>query len=256
MDLLAPSRWRQIDLLSDIHLDVREPDTYALWSNYLRGTSADAIFILGDLFEVWVGDDVLEQPDRFESQCVSDLSAAGSRLDLRIMTGNRDFLMGQQLLARCNANTLPDPTTLVFGQQRIVLSHGDALCLDDTDYQSFRRVVRSQSWQQNFLSKPFSQREAIAREIREQSASKQHAAPESGHADVDARAALDLLSAQESATLIHGHTHRPGETQLGSGKKRLVLSDWVANATPPRADIIRLTLSDDSGLHISRTSLV
>ena len=255
MDLLAPSHWRQIDLLSDIHLDVRQPHTYALWSNYLRHTSADAVFILGDLFEVWVGDDVLEQPQRFETQCAADLSVAGRRLDLRIMVGNRDFLMGRGLLDICNATALPDPCTLVFGQQRTVLSHGDALCLADTDYQSFRKLVRSPQWQQDFLSKPFPEREAIARGIREQSASRQHAPPKPTYYDVDARAALDLLTEQGANTLLHGHTHRPGEMPLAQDKRRLVLSDWEADATPPRGDIIRLTLNNQSALITQRVRL-
>jgi UDP-2,3-diacylglucosamine hydrolase len=250
MEFVAPSHWQTIDLLSDIHLDAGEPETFQLWRSYLGNTPADAVFILGDLFEVWVGDDVLDTPQSFEHQCAEVLKAAGARLSLFLMAGNRDFLMGAALMARCNARAIDDPFTLVFGQQRIVLSHGDAQCIADTDYQAFRKLVRSPQWQQEFLGKPLSERRAIARSIRNQSESKKSSGE--WYADVDAVAALELLKVHDAAVLIHGHTHRPGQVDLGNANMRWVLSDWVVKSTPPRADVLRLTADGDSRVRITR----
>ena len=250
MELAAPSHWKTVDFLSDIHLDAGERETFELWRAYLENTHADAVFILGDLFEVWVGDDALDQHHPFEQACVTALRSAGERLNLFIMTGNRDFLMGSALMKNCGAQALPDPTVLIFNGQRFVLSHGDALCTGDTEYQAFRKLVRSPQWQHTFLSKPLTERQAIAREIRSKSETKKSSGD--WYADVDATAALDLLRTHDSTTLIHGHTHRPGQVHLGNGHTRWVLSDWVVNATPPRADVLRLTANGVSATHLTR----
>jgi UDP-2,3-diacylglucosamine hydrolase len=168
------------------------------------------------------------------------------------MVGNRDFLMGSSLMTECNARAIEDPCTLVFGNQRLVLSHGDALCITDTEYQAFRKLVRSSQWQQDFLNKPLRERQEIACSIRSQSESrKSSSAP---YADVDGQAALTLLEGLCADILIHGHTHRPGQVKLADGKSRLVLSDWVASASPPRADVLRLEASGQSGFTLSRIS--
>ena len=137
---------------------------------------------------------------------------------------------------------LPDPTVLDFDGQRWLLSHGDELCLDDVDYQQFRQQVRSGAWQQSFLAKPLPERQAIAKHLRTQSDARKTSG--ASYADVDTAMALAWLEATQASTLIHGHTHRPGEHVLGelNGKqmRRLVLSDWDANATPPRLEVLRL----------------
>src|SRR5690606_29513446 len=127
---------------------------------------------------------------------------------------------------------------LVFQGRRWLLSHGDALCLDDTDYMRFRAQVRQAAWQQDFLAQPLARREAIARDLRAQSEARKR---RTGHdpslwADVDAAAARGWLQRAAADTLIHGHTHRPAEHALGDGLRRVVLSDWDARATPPRAE--------------------
>jgi UDP-2,3-diacylglucosamine hydrolase len=238
MEIVAPSRWKHIEFLSDIHLDETDQPTFEAWRHYLQHTDADAVFILGDLFELWIGDDVLQQPTPFLADCVAALRLAGLRLDLFIMCGNRDFLMGPALMQACQARALVDPTVLTFYGQRVLLTHGDALCLGDTAYQAFRQVVRSATWQADFLAKPLPERQAIALGIREQSAARQ--ALESRYADVDTVAAEALLENREASLMLHGHTHRPGQHALAHGHSRLVLSDWSLGANPARADVLRL----------------
>jgi UDP-2,3-diacylglucosamine hydrolase len=214
----------------------------------MRTATADAVVILGDLFEVWVGDDAV-RAGSFEAECVAVLRDVGQRLSLYIMQGNRDFLMGEALMGACHATLLPDPSVLTFGGQRWTLSHGDALCLDDTEYQAFRRRVRSPVWQADFLNKPLSERQAIAREMREASQSRQQG--QALYADVDPPQALRCLATAHSRHLIHGHTHRPAEHALDALNRRTVLSDWDMQAAPPRAEILRLSLAGQTP-HLNR----
>ena len=238
-ELVAPSHWRTVDFLSDLHLQASEPDTLAAWHHYLQTTPADALFILGDLFEVWVGDDALDDPGSFESQACALLQAASRQRALFFLHGNRDFLIGPGFARHTGATLLHDPTVLVWQGQRLLISHGDALCLDDVDYQRFRVQARSVQWQEHFLAKPLAQRRAQARGIRAESeARKQSGAV---YADVDGPAAIAWLQAARATTLVHGHTHRPAEHPLAPDVRRVVLSDWDAAAQPPRADVLRLT---------------
>lgn len=238
-ELVAPSHWRTVDFLSDLHLQASEPDTLAAWHHYLQTTPADALFILGDLFEVWVGDDALDDPGSFESQACALLQAASRLRALFFLHGNRDFLIGPGFARHTGATLLHDPTVLVWQGQRLLLSHGDALCLDDVDYQRFRVQARSVQWQEHFLAQPLAQRRAQARGIRAESeARKQSGAV---YADVDGPAAIAWLQAAQATTLVHGHTHRPAEHTLAPDLRRVVLSDWDAAAHPPRADVLRLT---------------
>lgn len=248
-ELAAPPSWRTVDFISDLHLNADEPATFTAWQAYLRETPADAVFILGDLFEVWVGDDAvsagLTAPAEasFENRCAQVLGQAGKRLALFFMHGNRDFLVGPALMDACHATLLNDPTVLTFAGQRWLLSHGDALCLDDTDYMAFRQQVRSPGWQQAFLAQPLAERQAIAREMRRQSEARKRSSVDYG--DVDADAARQWLEAAHALVLIHGHTHKPALHNLGDGVSRVVLSDWDAGASVPRAQVLRL---DSSGL--------
>ena len=238
-ELVAPSHWRTVDFLSDLHLQASEPDTLAAWHHYLQTTPADALFILGDLFEVWVGDDALDDPGSVESQACALLLAASRQRALFFLHGNRDFLIGPGFARHTGATLLHDPTVLVWQGQRLLLSHGDALCLDDVDYQRFRVQARSVQWQERFLAQPLAQRRAQARGIRAESeARKQSGAV---YADVDGPAAIAWLQAARATTLVHGHTHRPAEHPLAPDVRRVVLSDWDAAAQPPRADVLRLT---------------
>lgn len=252
MELHAPSHWQRIDVISDLHLQASEPQTFVAWRQYLGQTSADAVFILGDLFEVWVGDDVLTQSTSFEAECARVLQQTAQRLPVYLMHGNRDFLMGDALMQACGATLLPDPTVLQMGTSRWLLSHGDALCLDDTEYQQFRAQVRSAEWQHSFLSQPLTARQEIARKLRSQSEAKKQTGIE--YADVDTGAALQWLAAANATHLLHGHTHKPGFHQLDATHDRTVLSDWDLGAVPPRAEVLRLSWSPgaDSGVQVQR----
>jgi UDP-2,3-diacylglucosamine hydrolase len=238
-ELTAPSHWRTVEFISDLHLQAAEPATVAAWQHYLAATQADALFILGDLFEVWVGDDALQEPGSFEAQACAPLRATAQRMPVFFMHGNRDFLAGNAFLQHCGIAGLHDPTVLAFAGQRHVLTHGDLLCLDDVDYQRFRVLARSSAWQQQFLSLPLAARRAQARGIRQESeARKQSGAP---YADVDHPAAIAWLQAAGAQTVIHGHTHRPAVHALAPGLQRVVLSDWDAAALPPRLETLRLS---------------
>ena len=242
-ELESLPHWRVVDFISDLHLQASEPATFDAWVRYMHATPADAVFILGDLFEVWVGDDAAADSETFEARCAAVLRSTAQTRAVYFMHGNRDFLVGPAFLAQCEVTGLDDPTVLSFASQRWLLSHGDALCLDDVDYLQFRAQVRSPQWQQHFLAQPLEQRRAVARNIRTQSESRKHAG--TVYADVDSTAACQWLQAAHASTLIHGHTHRPAEHDLGNGLHRTVLSDWDLTATPHRAEVLRLT---DSGL--------
>lgn len=238
-ELPAPAGWQCIEFVSDLHLQASEPGTVAAWQHYLAHTSADAVFLLGDIFEVWVGDDVLDEADSFEARCCAHMRAAAQKRPLFFMQGNRDFLTGQKFAERSGCALLADPTVLDFAGQRYLLSHGDALCLDDTAYQQFRALARSSAWQADFLRLPLAQRRAQARGMREQSSTHQRASMV--YAELDSAACRAWLQAARATTLIHGHTHRPADHALAPGLRRIVLSDWDLDAMPPRAQVLRLS---------------
>jgi len=235
--LTAPAQWQQVDLLSDLHLGPDTPGTVARLAQHLAETPAEAVVLLGDIFEVWVGDDARHEP--FEAGVVHLLHGAARRLDLFFMPGNRDFLVGTDMMAAAGMTALPDPTRLDAFGQRWLLAHGDAQCLADAGYQAWRATSRSAAWQADFLAKPLADRQAFGRQARAQSRASQ--AAQLMATDLDADACRALLRAAGATTLIHGHTHRPAEHDLGDGFQRVVLSDWDLDATPPRGDVIRLS---------------
>ena len=239
--LPAPSTWLHIDFISDLHLSASAAATFTTWQRYLQSTPADALFILGDLFDVWVGDDAMSTSavPNFETQCAHILKAASTRLPIFLMHGNRDFLIGSEFSKTAGLTPLHDPTVLNFAGQRWLLSHGDALCLADTDYLQFRTQVRSSNWQHDFLAQPLEQRQQNALALRQQS--EAHKCISAPGLDLDAQASCDWLRAAQAHALIHGHTHKPGEHILEPGLRRIVLSDWDAAATPPRAEVLRLS---------------
>ena len=242
--LQADPAWRCIDLLSDVHLQADRPRTFEAWRRHLLGTSADAVLMLGDLFEVWVGDDA--RHSGFEADCAAVLRQASQQRAIAFMPGNRDFLVGDQLLQETGVQRLADPTVLQAWGQRWLLSHGDALCLADTAYQAFRQQVRGSAWQQAFLQQPLANRRDQARQMRDASTAHQAAQPVDHFFDVDDTAAADALQQVGAAVLIHGHTHRPGSHSLAGGRSRQVLGDWEFDALPQRAACRRL---DAAGLH-------
>ena len=232
----APSHWRGIDFISDLHLCESMPRTFDAWAAHMAGTPADAVFILGDLFEVWVGDDARSR--RFESRCMDVLADAATRVQVAVMVGNRDFLLGAAMLRDSGAMGLPDPTMLTAWGQRILLSHGDELCTADLPYQAFRREVRSPAWQNAFLARPLDERVQAAAQMRRASQARQRFDGDRD-ADVDAGHAVQWMHAGGAAELVHGHTHRPGSNSMAPGFKRHVLSDWDLDGAD-RAEVLRL----------------
>ena len=238
--LQAPAHWQHLDFISDLHLQTSEPATFKAWQHFMQTTQADAVFILGDLFEVWVGDDVLMTPG-FEARCAQILKAASQRLSIFVMHGNRDFLLDSAFAQAGELTLLHDPSVLCFAGERWLLSHGDALCLDDTDYLEFRALVRSPAWQENFLSLPLAQRQQMGQDMRRQSeAHKRSGAP---YADVDEAMTCSWLQMAQARTLIHGHTHKPADHPMTDGLRRIVLSDWDVSARPARAEVLRLSVA-------------
>jgi UDP-2,3-diacylglucosamine hydrolase len=236
----VPAAWRCIDIISDLHLSPALPRTVQAWREHLLHTSADAVLMLGDLFEVWVGDDQRERS--FERLCIDVMAEAASRRTVAFMPGNRDFLLGDAMRRDCGLMALPDPTLLQAFGRRFLLTHGDALCLADTDYQRFRAQARKPAWQQEFLALPLSERLARATAARAASEARKKAIgfdPELW-ADVDPAAAVAWMHATGASALIHGHTHRPGDEALAPGLTRHVLSDWDRDHGQ-RAEVLRLT---------------
>ena len=236
----APQDWSAIDFISDLHLAAFAPRSVDAWAAYMRDTTASAVFILGDLFEVWVGDDA--RHDGFEARCAEVLADAASRRTVGFMAGNRDFLVGGDLLRECGVLALADPTVLVAFGERLLLSHGDALCTADLDYQVFRREVRSAAWQSGFLARPLADRRAIARSYRARSEQRRGEPMPPEIFDVDEAAATRWMHEAATPTLVHGHTHRPGTNDLAPGFVRHVLSDWDLDGAS-RAEVLRLRRS-------------
>lgn len=180
----------------------------------------------------------------FEADCAALLREAALRRPVYFMAGNRDFLVGAQLARSTGITLLPDPTVFVFGPRRWLLSHGDALCIADTAYMAFRAQVRSPEWQYRFLAQPLAARQAVARGLRQESEALK--ASDHAYADVDTPLALQWLAAAGADVLVHGHTHRPADHALDAAHRRVVLSDWDAEAVPPRLQALRITVDGRS----------
>lgn len=242
--LELPAHWRTVDLMSDLHLSEHLPRTAAAWARWLEGSEADAIVMMGDVFEVWIGDDL--PADAFEAHCLDALARA--RCPVFWMPGNRDFLLGAEAMARAGLRSLPDPLIVDGpGDAPLLLTHGDELCRGDAPYQAFRREVRSADWQRTFLQRPRAERQALAAAIRAESRQR-HAertcTEGMAEGDLDATAAQDWLDASGCRLMVHGHTHRPGRTDWAHGMAREVLSDWdLDDLRHPRGEVMRWTVT-------------
>jgi len=226
-------------LASDLHLGPQAPATQEAFLAFLQAAAdeADALILPGDIFDAWIGDDVIRAAPPWLAQALAGLKAAGARTQLWIGHGNRDFLMGQELADAIGARLLPDPVTLVTDFGEILLSHGDAYCTDDAAYQQFRGMVRDPRWQNEFLSKTIPERLALAQAARGESVSANQA-KSSEIMDVNAQAVAQAFSNAGVGVMVHGHTHRPGRHVVmidGRRRERWVLPDWdLDHATPPR----------------------
>lgn len=241
---------RVVDFISDIHLSEAMPATARAWEDFVAATRADAVFMLGDLFEVWVGDDARTRA--FEARCVEAIAALARRVPVFVQHGNRDFLLGAQFAAATGARLLADPCTVAAFGRRLLVTHGDELCVDDVPYQLFRQQVRDPAYQAQFLAQPLEARLAIAAKMR--AASRAGRDEPVTYADVDPTLAKEWLARAGTDTMIHGHTHRPG-TQALDGWTRHVLSDWDLDSPDParhRAEVLRWTAAGLERLPPSR----
>ena len=255
--LQAQPHWRRIALASDLHLGEQAPRTTAAFLRWLRslGGRADALLLLGDVFDAWIGDDLLRRPEAaLEHQACEALAELAARhCRIAVQRGNRDFLLAGEFASRCAACLLDDPCVLEVGGQRIVLSHGDALCVDDAAYMQWRRVCREPAWQADFLAQPLALRRQQALAARDQSRAAQAALAEPG--DASPAEAMRVLSEQAAAWMIHGHTHRPREHWQG-GRLRQVLGDWdLDHPERQRAQALWL-LPGDGWVEVQREDLL
>jgi UDP-2,3-diacylglucosamine hydrolase len=225
--------------ISDLHLCANSPETTRLFLNFVQRTAphAEALYILGDLFEYWAGDDDLNTPFHLEiTGALQTLARLGTRVF--IMRGNRDFLMDDELAKACHATLLADPILLDLYGTPTLLTHGDGLCTDDTAYQDFRRLVRDTTWQQQFLAQPLAQRKAQIEQLREKSTLEKQQKSMS-IMDVNLQAVHELLREHHYPIIIHGHTHRPAHHLHRLDEHscdRWVLGDWDKQVNALRCD--------------------
>ena len=216
-----------IDFISDLHLDKTRPEVNKYFISYLDNINKDVtdLYILGDLFEYWVGDD--DPMDGLNEIRVS-ISQLGGKINIWYMHGNRDFLISKKICSNLNMRLLEDPTVIIKNGQRLLLLHGDTLCTDDEEYQKFRSLVRSDEWQKQMLSKSLKERLSLAENLRKKSinanAYKNESIMDANINEVDA-----LIESYKPNIIVHGHTHRPNIHKHNLNQEyiyRYVLGDW------------------------------
>lgn len=229
--------------VSDLHLRTERPDLTRRFAVFLADTAAsnvDTLFILGDLFEYWIGDDDLTAPFNADA-CALLRGTADMGTRIFFIAGNRDFLIGEAFANAAGMKLLPETAIVGAGDTAILLLHGDTLCTDDLPYQEFRRMVRSREWQEDFLSRPLAERRAEVASLRRRSIEAKQG-KSATIMDASPAAIRAALTTHGCARLIHGHTHRPGHERirLASGEgQRWVLSDWDTG----RGDALEITPS-------------
>lgn len=225
--------------ISDLHLDAQRPQSTRLFGEFIDGEarSAEALYILGDLFEAWVGDDDPSDTGAFVAGKLRALSDSG--VPVWFIRGNRDFLLGEDYARRAGMAILPDPTVIVLHGMPTLLMHGDLLCTDDTAYQQFRTQTRDPRWQAQFLSQPLAARLAFAQQARAASQAHQGGLHAAGTmetlTDVSPTTVAETLRSYGIDRLIHGHTHRP-KVHASEGCTRIVLGDWYEQGSVLRVD--------------------
>lgn len=232
--------------ISDLHLDASRPAITTLFLDFLRheAREAEALYLLGDLFEAWVGDD---DPSEVGAAVAASLRAVADHgVPVSFIRGNRDFLLGTDYAARAGMRILPDPAVVSLYGRPVLLMHGDLLCTDDLAYQAFRTQTRNPAWQAQFLAQPLAARLAFAAQARAASQAHQASLRDGGN-DVRFETVTDVTPAAVEAnfarygihTLIHGHTHRPALHDLQAGEqqcRRIVLGDWYEQGSVLRVD--------------------
>lgn len=232
--------------ISDLHLDDARPQIVGLFERFCAGQArrADAVYVLGDLFEAYVGDDDDAALNARIAAALHGVPDAG--VPVRYIAGNRDFLLGEDYARRAGLTILEDGTVIDLYGTPTLLLHGDVLCTDDAAYQAFRHQVRDPAWQQAFLARPLAERRAFAAEARD--ASRAHtSSTDLAIMDVNQRAVESAMRTAGVTRMIHGHTHRPAihDFQLdGDPAKRIVLGDWYEHGSLLRVDSDALALQE------------
>lgn len=210
--------------ISDLHLEQNKPHLTKAFKNFIdsKVNLHDELFILGDFFEQWIGDDNEDDFIKSVKNILKDKTAKG--LTVYFMHGNRDFLIGDKFCKEVGAILLDDPYIINLEEKKIMLMHGDSLCTDDEDYQNFRNLVRNKDWQEDFLSKDLKERKEVAKNLREIS-SLENQTKDENIMDVNQSEVLKIIENHSVDVLIHGHTHRPF-IHDENGVPRMVLGDW------------------------------
>jgi UDP-2,3-diacylglucosamine hydrolase len=219
--------------ISDLHLDSSHPEIQQQLLEFIEqdAKDSDALYILGDLFEVWLGDDDDNSDHHKTIDSLKRLHTQGTPVYL--LHGNRDFLLGERFAQLSGCTILPDPSVIDLYGQQVLIMHGDLLCSDDVDYQAFRRQVRNPEWQAQFLQLPLTQRKQIAEDLRQKSQQETQAKTEQ-IMDVTQATVNEYMQLHDVQTLIHGHTHRPDIHQWdlgGHSVQRIVLGDWYTQGS-------------------------
>lgn len=232
--------------VSDLHLDSARGEAIVSFIDFLATEASDAekLFILGDLFEVWIGDDDDDPSANQVMDALTRLTRTG--VSTYLMHGNRDFLIGERFADRTGCRILPDYSTFDIDGKLTLLTHGDLLCTDDVPYLRFRATTRNPDWQTDFLSKPLAERRKIARTMREVSQSETAAKP-TEIMDVNQDAVEKVMREHKVRYLVHGHTHRPAVHRFeldGDDATRIVLGDWYQRGSVLRWDPSGFSLSE------------
>jgi len=225
--------------ISDLHLQPAHPATTAAFYDFLErhARHAQQLYLLGDLFEYWAGDDDIADP--FHAELVAALRAVSDGgVSVYWIAGNRDFLVGASFAEAANLTLLPETWVADIGPQKVVILHGDAQCTQDTKYMEFRAMVRQPAWQQQFTAMPLAQRKAIIAGLRADSR-KEQGGKSAEIMDVTPEAIAEVFAQTGADVMIHGHTHRPALHHI-DGKRRYVLPDWEPDASPPRGGWIAI----------------
>lgn len=236
----APAARTLALFISDLHLQAAHPRTADAFLAFLaeRAVHAERLYLLGDIFEYWAGDDDLADPfNRAIADAIRRVADAGTRVYW--MDGNRDFLVDTGFADAAGLTLLDEPHVEDFGGTRVVLVHGDAQCTDDTKYMAFRAQVRDPAWQSQFLAMPLAQRKAIIAGLREGSRAAQ-GDKSYEIMDVTPSAIAELHAGSGADTIIHGHTHRPALHADANGRRRYVLPDWELDQQPVRGGWIAI----------------
>lgn len=232
--------------VSDLHLDPGRPAATGLFGRFLEGEArgADALYILGDLFEAWVGDDDPSAAGAFVAGKLRALADSG--VPVHFIRGNRDFLLGEGYAKRAGMSILPDPAVVMLHGEPTLVLHGDLLCTDDTAYQQVRAQTRDPRWQAEFLAQPLAARQAFAAQARAASQARYGELVASGQAeaitDVAPATVREWFKRYGLRRMIHGHTHRPAIHDEGDGNTRIVLGDWYEQGSVLRVDADGTTL--------------